>query len=614
MRAARLKLARSKAAGTTAVLLALAVSVGSCGSGRQDAPTGPGARHVPTLSPATEKASGGKRGGALTVFSGTDFDSIDPGRAHSKLAYEALSATQRPLFSHRPSALTSLTPDLASEQPHVSADGQTITVQIRRGVRFSPPVNREVTTADVAYAIERSANPHVENQDFRTYFSALRGAARATGGPIPGIATPDTHTIVFHLTTRRATPLFIDALSLPLSAPVPESYAKKYDAQAPSQYGTHQVASGPYMFKSNGAGTILRVGYEPGRFAMLVRNPNWRSAGDFRPAYLSTIEIKIGGNQAVKGREVLTGLGLAQSVPTPEVVRLAYAHYPHQLQISSGVGVEYIALNNKRGPFVRSDTRKAFWAALDRVKLSRAGGEALTTQVASHFLYPGAVGFTYATELLSGRKLPYNEHPHGDAAVSQRYMRHAKYPPGRYTGTHTLRIVGISGSHAGRQAAIVTEALHRLGFRTDLRLVSEASMQSRYCGVPAQEVDVCLNSRSKANFADGQEVLDSAFNGHLIRPTRNENWGQVNDPDLNSSIERQVPVLDGAEREIAWGSVDNGLVGHGVGIPYSWFSDAAIESRNVAGVGEWSNGGAWSFSFTSLREGNKRAPQSNGQA
>jgi hypothetical protein len=130
-------------------------------------------------------------------------------------------------------------------------------------------------------------------------------------------------------------------------------------------------------------------------------------------------------------------------------------------------------------------------------------------------------------------------------------------------------------------------------------------MLSHYCGVPAEEVDVCLNARSKANLADGQEVLDPAFNGHLLRATRNENWGQVNNPDLNSSIERQAPVLVGAERELGWGSVDNGLVGHGVGIPYSWFSDAAIESGNVVGVGEWSNGGAWSLSFTSIRDGNK---------
>ena len=33
----------------------------------------------------------------------------------------------------------------------------------------------------------------------------------------------------------------IGALTLPVSAPVPEEYAKQYDAENPSTYGEHQV-------------------------------------------------------------------------------------------------------------------------------------------------------------------------------------------------------------------------------------------------------------------------------------------------------------------------------------------------------------------------------------
>ena len=75
-----------------------------------------------------------------------------------------------------------------------------MTVHIRQGVYFSPPVNREVTSADVAYAIERGANPNVANGYFSAYFSHIVGASKATGGPIPGIVTPNRYTIVFHLT------------------------------------------------------------------------------------------------------------------------------------------------------------------------------------------------------------------------------------------------------------------------------------------------------------------------------------------------------------------------------------------------------------------------------
>ncbi len=73
---------------------------------------------------------------------------------------------------------------------------------------------------------------------------------KASGGPIPGVKTPDKYTIEFHLTEPQGQ-IVADALVLPMSAPVPEEYAKKYDAKKPSEYGNYQVATGPYMFKAD---------------------------------------------------------------------------------------------------------------------------------------------------------------------------------------------------------------------------------------------------------------------------------------------------------------------------------------------------------------------------
>ena len=95
-----------------------------------------------------------------------------------------------------------------------------MTVNIRHGIHFSPPVNREVTSSDVAYAIERGANPKVANAYFIPYFGDIVGAKSANGGPISGIETPNPYQIVFHLTEPTAS-LLSGALSLPLTAPVP---------------------------------------------------------------------------------------------------------------------------------------------------------------------------------------------------------------------------------------------------------------------------------------------------------------------------------------------------------------------------------------------------------
>ncbi len=143
-------------------------------------------------SPRTESLTGGKRGGTLQVLDETDFEHLDPGIAYYSIDYEVVFATQRPLYSHKPNS-TEPTPDMASGPPEISPDNKTVTVHLKEGIHFSPPVNREVTSEDVAYAIERGANPNVANPYFQSYFEAIEGAPKADGGPIKGIQTPNKH-------------------------------------------------------------------------------------------------------------------------------------------------------------------------------------------------------------------------------------------------------------------------------------------------------------------------------------------------------------------------------------------------------------------------------------
>ena len=40
-------------------------------------------------------------------------------------------------------------------------------------------------------------------------------------------------------------------MSLPISAPVPEEYAKEFDAENPSTYGQYVAFTGPYMVEND---------------------------------------------------------------------------------------------------------------------------------------------------------------------------------------------------------------------------------------------------------------------------------------------------------------------------------------------------------------------------
>jgi peptide/nickel transport system substrate-binding protein len=578
---------------------ALALVLSGCGS--SGGTTVPSGLTIPAgvQTPATQSQTCATRGGTLNVLNHEEYERIDPGQAYGVQDYQLIYATQRPLYAYKPNSLKEEVPDLAESMPQISADRKTITIQIRHGVHFSPPVNREVTSADVAYALDRGANPNVENPYFSSYFSSIEGAETAKGGSIPGIQTPSKYTLVIKLTTPTAA-VVAQALILPLSAPVPEEYAKKYDAKTPSEYGNFQVATGPYMFKANGEHKVLGVGYEPGKSVTLVRNPNWNAKTDYRPACLNQVSIKIGGEPTVIGHQVLTGSDLVQNdPPSRTIVQEAYEHHRSQLMISPGAGIHYVSVNNAHGPFANANLRKALWAALNRVAMNKARGGELVSNVATHFIYPEISGFEEAGGL-TGPKVDYNEHAEGDMAVAEKYMKLAGYPSGKYTGSGTLQIVG--SNDVPQAPEIVDQTLKNLGFKTKLTLVDQSTMYAKYCTVVKEEIDVCPSVGWVADFADAQAFLGVAFNGKAINPSGpNPNFGQVNDATINKAMEAAEPIVGRSARANAWANIDKELVGVAAAVPYDWEKGPWIESTNVAGVGNIWQGGAWDYGFTSLK-------------
>lgn len=599
----------------------VSVALAACGSSSSSTSGSSGAPSIPLKSgenPVNQQLYGKKQGGTLTVYSSEDFEHLDPGEAYFTIDYAAMYATQRPLFVYPPNSQEALAPDLATEIPTaanggITDGGKTVTVHIQQGVRFSPPVNREVTSADVAYAIERGANPNVANPYFPSYFGSgsptpLVGAQSSSyaGGPISGIQTPNTSTIVFHMTGPGAETL-INALSLPTSAPVPEEYAGPMDKHSPTTYGTtYEVATGPYMLKSNlQTGQFSGIGYQTGKSATFVRNPNWDpntyTSAYHPPAYLNQINMNIGGDANVIGQQVLKGSDAIQlDTPTNSIVKLAYESYPSQITFTSGSGDHYVAVNTKQGPFANLDLRKALWAALDREAIVKARGGALVAEPMTHFIYPGNSGFAQAGGY-AGPQVDYNENVNGNMAVATKYMKLAGYSSGKYTGSATLQVVGSSNGNDPAISQIVNGALTSLGFHTRVSLEDQSVMYAKYCGVPKQEIDACPAVGWIRDFADPLSVLWATFYGPAIVPTNNSNWGQVNIPAVNTAMQQAALVVNPTARAQAWANVDKLLVANAAAIPEEYDNQANIESSDVAGVNDLWNEGGWDFAFTSLK-------------
>jgi peptide/nickel transport system substrate-binding protein len=567
----------------------------------------------PGENPVGQTLLGKKKGGTLTVYSSEDFEHLDPGESYFSLDYQVDYATQRTLFGYLPNQTQTVSPDLAAVMPTtanggITDGGKTLTVHIRPNVDFSPPVNRAVTSADIAYAIERGANPNVANPYFPAYFGSasptpLVGttSAKYAGAPIPGIQTPNPTTIVFHMTKPGAT-FLIQALSLPLSAPVPKSFAAPLDKHSPTTYGSQfLVASGPYMIKSNTQGLFSGIGYQTGKSLTLVRNPNWKASTDFRPAYLDQINVNIGGDATVIGQQVLKGSNSVQlDTPAQSIVKLAYESYPAQIVFTPGSGDHYAALDTAHGVFSNVDLRKAAWAAVDREAIVKARGGPLVAQPMTHFIYPGVSGYDQAGGA-AGPAVDYNANVNGSLTVAEKYMKLAGYPSGKYTGNQTVQIVGANNGNSPAIIAIINNALTELGFKTHVSEVDQSVMYAKYCGVPKQNIDVCPTVGWIRDFADPLTVLYAPFYGPAIVPTNNSNWGQVNNPAINAAMVKAALVVDPTARAAAWAGVDTQLVDQAVAMPEEWDNQPNIEAGNVAGVSDIWNVGSWDFDFTSLK-------------
>jgi peptide/nickel transport system substrate-binding protein len=540
------------------------------------------------------------QGGRLTVLAGGDVDSVDPGITYYTFGNTVANATQRTLLGSPPAAGSASVPDLAEAPPEVSPDGLTVTVRIKRGIRFSPPVNREVTSRDVKYAIERGFFRTVANPYATQYFGDLAGAQAAAppGSTITGLETPDDQTLVLRLTRPRGG-LVAAALVMSLTAPVPPEYAAAFDAVSPSTYGRHQVATGPYMIQNDALGNT--IGYRPGKAIHLVRNPNWDPATDYRPARLDEVEIREGNaDTAAAARRILSGSGMINGdfAPPAAVLRRDAGRYRDQFTFTSEGGVNFAPLNTRLAPFTNLNVRRAVVAGFDRAGALRAAGGRLAGTLAAHFIPPGVPGFDEAGGF-SGSASKLYARAHGDRRLAAFYFRRAGFRSGRYEGRRPLDVL-VSSDTVGRSiGGSVRRSLERLGFRVRVRAVSFDRMLST-CSRPSSRIHMCPFFGWYRDFPDAETVIDPLFNGANIRPHGNNNVAQLNIAPINQAIGAAKALIDPQARAQAWAAIDRQLVDLAPGVALFYPRVAAIRSRNVTGQVNRLLGGSWDLSFMSV--------------
>jgi peptide/nickel transport system substrate-binding protein len=414
-----------------------------------------------------------------------------------------------------------------------------------------------------------------------------------------GIKTPDATTIVFELTKPVGVITIPNALSLPCTTPVPEDYAAKYDKGKTSTYGQHQVFTGPYMISNNGKGKL--TGYDPGKKIELVRNPSWDKSTDFRPALLNKIVVDEGNDITVGSRKVLTGQSMINgdyAAPPPAVLKQAVSRYKDQTTINPSQGNRYISFNTKKPPFDDVNVRKAVLAVTDRNALRLTRGGPSIGEIANHFIPPGIPGFEEAGGK-AGPGFDFLANPSGNLELAKSYMKKAGFKDGRYKGPKLL-MIGDDQPPASKTGEAFQSQLAKLGFKLNYRQVPHETMISKFCGTTKDHPELCPNFGWGKDFYDAESMINPIYNGKNIAPTGNVNTSLVDDPKVNSAIEKAQVLTDADARAKAWGEIDKYVTEQAYYDVWLWDNQVNISSKNVNVVLSEFNTSA-DLTYTSLK-------------
>lgn len=397
----------------------LAVTCGACSTSAEPGPGDP------------------RRGGSVSVALAGAPDSLDPAVAVSPSALRALWLVHTPLLTYardEGAQGTALVAGLASELPEVSADGRSLTLALRRGLRYSD--GRRVGAEDFERAVKRALRLNPLGLEL---FGNVRGARRyarslLAGADIVGISA-ETRTREVRIELRRPDPKFWHALAMPMAAPVPPGLAMR------DLSGDPPPGVGPYRSVEPRPGTVFVLersrGFElPGVPAGRVDEVAGEVTGDADTRFRAAIDSRV---------------DVAGGEPPIDMIVRVRSELKDRYEEHLTLALDYLSLDAGRPPFSDEDMRRAVSFAIDEAALARLRGGFLAPTC--NVLPPGVPGY---------RRLdpcPYGEREDNPDLIRARALvREAVSRPAPVT-------VASEGGPSPALEGYLVRTLRKLGFR-----------------------------------------------------------------------------------------------------------------------------------------------------
>lgn len=490
-------------------------------------------------------------GGTLRLVTGP-VDSLDPTRSYQYGLWDLMRLYTRQLVTYRAApgpAGTTLVPDLATGLGRTTDGGRTWTYTLKPGVRFE--TGAPITAADIKYGIERQFATSVLAGGPTWLVSLLDNPKDPYPGPyqdtdlhrggLPAIQTPNSTTVVFHLT--RPFNALDQVLAMPSASPAPAALRGGPDGGP--NYGARPVSSGPYRFAAP---------YRGGDTVVLIRNPAWdRRTDPVRTALPDRIELATGLSPTERDARLLAGTAdadLAGAGLQPDSIRrlLADPALAARADNPANGNLRLVALPDTVPPMDNVHCRRAVQYAVDKAAV-RAGLGGMDGASLATTLWPRNMpGYPVTAPYPDGRGNS------GDLTRARTELRACGQPDGFHT-----KMATVDSGRGLRVAQEVQRAVARIGIQADLRPFPEQVFLSSGVGSPAAIKAggyglVVVNW--VADFPSPAAFYPPLLDSRGVRTQGDTDYAQLAEPALVSLIDQATGSLDQVVATMLWQRVD----------------------------------------------------------
>jgi peptide/nickel transport system substrate-binding protein len=463
-----------------------------------------------------------RQGGSITISQTSQPDYLDPALGYTVNSWEPMWLVYTaPVTYKRAEGKegTELIPGVAEELPEVSKDGKTVTFTMRKGLKFSD--GTPVKASDWEHSIKRVLNLE---SGATAFYLIIEGAqeyvdAGKPEGDISGIETNDeTGEVTIKLTGPDGT--ILNILAMTFAAVVPgDTPFENLSADPPPGVGPYKITKSV-----------------PNREFVMEKNANFNIPG-IPKGNVDTITTKIIKSAERQTQDVISGeLDFMQDPPPADLLPQVRAEYSDRYKEQVPINTFYFFMNSQLPPFDKKEVRQAVNFATDSQALARLFGGRLSP--GCNFIPPNMAGYEKIDPC-----------PYGDPDEPADLEKARQLITDAGVEGQSVEVYTNNDENRPEIGQYLTDMLNKIGFKAKLTVLDGGV----YFATVGNE-----KTRPQIGFANWYEDFPHPANflflidGDTNQPTNNQNFGRVDDPELNELIDEvEAAPADGATEQAA---------------------------------------------------------------